>query len=86
MRVYWVILFNATFHNISVIQWRSVLLVGETRVPGENHRPVVNKGNNKITEHRAIFQQTDKTSQQPENWENRNGPDVVQEFPKSLTN
>ena len=31
--------FNATFKNISVISWRSVLLVGETRVPVENHRP-----------------------------------------------
>jgi hypothetical protein len=27
--------FNATFNNISVISWRSVLLVEETRVPGE---------------------------------------------------
>jgi hypothetical protein len=35
-----VVLFNATFNNISVISWRSVLLVEETRVPGENHRPV----------------------------------------------
>jgi hypothetical protein len=26
-------------------------------------------------------QQTDKISQQPENWENRNGPDLVQAFP-----
>jgi len=25
--------------NISVISWRSVLLVEETRGPGENHRP-----------------------------------------------
>ena len=33
-------LFNATFNNISVISWRSVLLVEETRVPGENHWPV----------------------------------------------
>ena len=32
--------FNATFSNISVILWRSVLLVDETGVPGENHRPV----------------------------------------------
>jgi len=32
--------FNATFNNISVIAWRSVLLVEETGVPGENHRPV----------------------------------------------
>jgi predicted permease len=31
---------NATFNNISVILWRSVLLVDETGVPGENHRPV----------------------------------------------
>jgi len=28
------------FNTISVILWRSVLLVEETRVPGENHRPV----------------------------------------------
>ena len=33
--------FNATFNNISVISWRSVLLVEETRGPRENHRPVI---------------------------------------------
>jgi hypothetical protein len=32
--------FNATFNNISVISWRSVLLVEEAGVPGENHRLV----------------------------------------------
>jgi hypothetical protein len=32
-----VMVFNATFHNISAISWRSVLLVEETGVPGENH-------------------------------------------------
>jgi len=32
---------NVTFNNISVVSWRSVLLVHETTgVPGENHRPV----------------------------------------------
>jgi hypothetical protein len=31
---------TATFNNISVILWRSVLLVEETRVPGENNQPV----------------------------------------------
>jgi hypothetical protein len=31
-----------TFYNISDISWRSVLLVEETGVPGENHRPVAN--------------------------------------------
>jgi hypothetical protein len=34
-----VLVFNATFNNISVIPWRSVLLVEEIGVPGENHRP-----------------------------------------------
>ena len=32
--------FNDTFNNISVISCWSVLLVEETEVPGENHRPV----------------------------------------------
>ena len=32
--------FNATFNNISVISWQSVLFVEETRVPRENHQPV----------------------------------------------
>jgi hypothetical protein len=29
--------FNTTFNNISAISWRSVFLVEETRVSGENH-------------------------------------------------
>ena len=37
--------FNATFNNISVISWRSVLLVEEIGIPGENHRPVINQDN-----------------------------------------
>jgi len=36
----WFMVFNATFNNIAVISWRSVLLVKETGVPGENHIPV----------------------------------------------
>ena len=32
--------FNATFNNISAISWRPVLLVEETGELGENHRPV----------------------------------------------
>jgi hypothetical protein len=32
---------NATFNNIPVISWRSVLLAEEIGGPGENHRPVV---------------------------------------------
>jgi hypothetical protein len=29
--------FNTTFNNISVISWRSVLLVDEAGVPGKSH-------------------------------------------------
>jgi hypothetical protein len=35
-----IMMFNTTFYNNSVISWRSVLLVEETGVPGENHRSV----------------------------------------------
>jgi hypothetical protein len=34
------VVLNATFNTISVESWRSVLLVEETAVPGEIHRPV----------------------------------------------
>ena len=34
-----VMVFNATFNNISVISWGSVLLVEENGVLGENHQP-----------------------------------------------
>jgi hypothetical protein len=35
--------FNATFNNISVISWWSVLLVEESGVPGENHQPAASQ-------------------------------------------
>ena len=38
-----VMVFNVTFNNISVLSWQSVLLVEETRVPGENHRPATSQ-------------------------------------------
>ena len=34
-----IIVFNATFGNISAISWRPVFAVEEIGVPGENHRP-----------------------------------------------
>ena len=34
-----VMVFNATFNNISVISQGSISLVADTGVPGENHRP-----------------------------------------------
>jgi hypothetical protein len=47
----------------------------------QNINLYVHKGNKNITELRTILQresQTDKISQQPENCENRNDPDLVQ--------
>ena len=41
MYVGWFMVLNATFNNISDILWRSFLLVAETGVPEENHRPAV---------------------------------------------
>ena len=35
-----IMVLSTTFNNISIISWRLVLLVEETAVPGENHRPV----------------------------------------------
>ena len=35
--VVWVIVFNATFNNISAISWQVALLVEEPRIPGKNH-------------------------------------------------
>ena len=35
----WLGLWCLIFNNISVISWRSVFLVEETGIPGENHRP-----------------------------------------------
>ena len=32
--------FHTIFYNISVISWQSVLLMEETGIPGENHRPL----------------------------------------------
>ena len=42
--------FDATFNNISVISWRSVLLMDETGVHRENHRPVTVKSYRKQTD------------------------------------
>ena len=35
-KIGWFMVFNATFNNISVISWRSVLFVEETGVPEES--------------------------------------------------
>ena len=35
-----VMVFNATFNNISAISWWLVLLEEETAIAGEKHRPV----------------------------------------------
>ena len=44
---------NTTFNNISVILWQSVLLVEETGVHGENHRP--GASHYKMLSHNAVL-------------------------------
>ena len=46
---------NPTFNNISVISWRSVLLVEETEVLGENHRPVASTNVNGELHHMTLY-------------------------------
>jgi hypothetical protein len=46
----WLMMCNATFNNISVISWRSVLLIAETGVPGENHRHITHKTKGRVTQ------------------------------------
>ena len=41
--IWWFLVFNATFSNISAISWRPVLVVEEATIPGENHRPWASK-------------------------------------------
>jgi hypothetical protein len=41
--VWFFMVFNATFNNISAISWRSLLLVEEIGGPGENHAPTCRK-------------------------------------------
>ena len=45
----YLMVFNTTFKNISIISWRSVLLLDETGRPGENHQPVASHWSNFIT-------------------------------------
>ena len=44
--------FNATFNNISAIWWWSALLVEETRGPGENYQPVA--GHRQTLSHNVV--------------------------------
>ena len=43
---------NATFNNISVISWRSVLLVQET---GENHWPIATASHWQTWSHKVVY-------------------------------
>jgi hypothetical protein len=47
---------NATFNNILVISWQSVLLVKETGVPGENHWPAASHWQMLYRKHLAMIQ------------------------------
>ena len=41
--IFQVMMCNATFNNISTISWQAVLLVEDSGVPGENHRPATSQ-------------------------------------------
>ena len=58
---FWFMVFNATFNTISVISWWSVLLVEETVVPGENHRPVASHW--QTLSHNVVSPERDSNSQ-----------------------
>ena len=47
--------FNATFNNISVISWRSVLLVEKTGVPGRNNWSATSQ---RLLNQRTLYDQT----------------------------
>ena len=47
-------LLNATFNNISVISWGSVLLVEEIGVPGENFWPATSQSD-KLTFYNIMY-------------------------------
>ena len=51
-----IMVFNATFNNVSDISWWSNLLVEGTRVPRENHWPVASHW--QILSHNVVFKYT----------------------------
>ena len=50
----WFMVFNTTLSNSSVLSWRSVLMVEETRVPRENHRQVASHAHGQILSHNVV--------------------------------
>ena len=44
--------FNTTFSNISVISWRSVLLMEETGIPGKKHQSALS--HRQILSHKVV--------------------------------
>ena len=46
-------MFNTTFNNISAISWRSILLVEETGVSGENYQLVA--GHSQTVSHNVVL-------------------------------
>jgi len=74
-----VMIFKATFNNISVILWPSVLLVEETGVPGENNRPAASHWQ---TLSHYVVSSTPR-HERHSNWDTRRNPRTCR---KSLTN
>ena len=65
----WVMVFNTTFKNISAILFRSILLMGETRVLWENHWPAASQ-TNFITSNTLIWKTYQSLTKEQNSWEN----------------
>ena len=61
--------FNATFNNISVISWRSVLLVEEAV---ENHRPAAS--HRQTLSHNVVPQRERDSNSKPYDHDHNDGP------------
>ena len=63
-----VMVFNATFNNISVLSCRSDLLVDETGVTGENQRPCRKSRTNFITYYCIEYTSSERDSNSQLQW------------------
>jgi hypothetical protein len=57
---------NVTFNSISVISWRSILLVEETGGPGKNHRPTAS--HRQTLSHNVVSSTPERESNPQHQW------------------
>ena len=80
-------MFNATFNTILLISWRSVLLVEESGVRGENHRPAAS--HRQTSSHNVVWRHLDMTGVRTHNFSDdrhRLNPITIQSRPRRSYN